>query len=145
MNRIVFFIAAFFLAAGCQKVQAKNQVCSKTHCVEVEVVQKSEELRRGLQFRESLPQEAGMLFIFPETSRRSFWMKDTLIPLDMIWLDYARRIVHIAPNVPPCKADPCPLYTPDEDAMYVLEVNAGQAEQLGFKVGGAVEFKLSGF
>ncbi len=146
MNKsgIIIVVVLAGILAGCQKVQAKNHVCSKTHCVEIEVVEKGEELQRGLQFRKSLPTDAGMLFVFKTSRPYSFWMKDTLIPLDMIWLDYARRIVYIAHNVPPCKADPCPLYTPDKQAMYVLEVNANQCERLGFKEGEEVEFRLLG-
>ena len=69
-------------------------------------------------------------------------MKDTLIPLDMIWMDSERRIVHIEHNVPPCAADPCPRYPPSGPALYVLEINAGFAAKLGLKVGDTMEFRL---
>ena len=134
-------VALIFLIAliGCQKLSA-NQVCFNKQCINVEVVYKPEDVNRGLQFRESLDQNAGMLFVFSESERHSFWMKDTLIPLDMIWLDYARRIVHIVFNVPPCKMDPCPTYTPLKNATYVLELNAGRAADLKLKEGDAAEF-----
>ncbi len=78
-----------------------------------------------------------MLFVFAENGRHVFWMKDTLIPLDMIWLDYAKRIVHIEENVPPCTADPCPLYSPPPEVQswYVFEINAGQSRAWGINVG----------
>ena len=69
-------------------------------------------------------------------------MKETLIPLDMIWMDYARRVVFIAADVPPCKSDPCPTYTPPRDALYVLEVNAGYTQKNSIKVGDAAEFRI---
>jgi uncharacterized membrane protein (UPF0127 family) len=82
---------------------------------------------QGLMYRDHLPDDRGMIFLFPATAEYSFWMKNTLIPLDMIWLDENRTIVHIAHDVPPCKADPCPSYPPNAQAKTVLEVAAGVA------------------
>jgi len=82
-------------------------------------------VERGLMFRESLPPNEGMLFVFEQTGVYPFWMKNTLIPLDIIWLDEDWRIVSIAAAVPPCRADPCPTYPPAGPARYVVEVNAG--------------------
>lgn len=86
------------------------------------------ERERGLMFRDSLEQDQGMLFVFEEEDLYSFWMKNTLIPLDIIWLNSHRQIVHIEKNVPPCTEDPCPGYRPRQPALYVLELKAGQAE-----------------
>ena len=129
--------------AGCLRpaAQAVDQVCFGEKCVNVEVVQKEEELHRGLQFRKSLDPGRGMLFIFQKSGPYAFWMKDTLIPLDMIWMDDTRKIVHIEHNVPPCAADPCPRYTPTAEALYVLEVNAGYAATLGLQLNDQAEFK----
>lgn len=139
----VIILGLIFLPACFrQKVVFQNQVCFQQKCIQVEVVQKEEDLRRGLQGRASLDSNSGMLFVFPESRRQGFWMKDTLIPLDMIWMDYSRRVVYTAQRVPPCLHDPCRTYTPDEEAMYVLEVNAGYAEILGIKEGTRCEFKL---
>ncbi len=124
------------------RTQAADQVCFGDKCIHVEVVQKAEDLRRGLQFRESLDPNSGMLFIFSQSRRHSFWMKDTLIPLDIIWMDYARRVVHIERSVPPCPGEPCPTYAPLYDALYVLEINAGQAQALGLRIGDQAEFEL---
>ena len=143
-----FFVSCFlflcFFCEGCSRpaVQADNQVCFGDKCVKVEVVQKEEELHRGLQFRKFLDPHSGMLFVFQKSWQYAFWMKDTLIPLDMVWMDYGRRIVHIEHNVPPCTADPCPRYPPGQEALYVLEVNAGYAEKLGLKLGDTAEFRL---
>lgn len=85
-----------------------------------------------------------MLFILPERQRHSFWMKDTKIPLDIIWLDFVRRVVHVEDHVPPCQEDPCPTYTPDSSALYVLEVNAGHAKRMGLQKGDRLDFHLVG-
>ena len=134
------------LSLSCESNHAKanaDQVCFfQRECVEVEVVHKPKDLMRGLQFREFLSPHAGMLFVFPVLARHSFWMKDTKISLDMIWMDYDRRIVYIKKNVPPCREDPCPVYTPDEEAMYVLEVNSGYADILGLKTGDQAVYKI---
>jgi uncharacterized membrane protein (UPF0127 family) len=60
----------------------------------------------------------------------------------MIWMDDTRRIVHIERNVPPCTADPCPQYPPGHEALYVLEINAGYANELGLKIGDIAEFRF---
>ena len=124
--------------------QSAAQVCINNHCVEVQVVQKYDELMRGLQFRKSLPQNAGMLFVFSQSAVYPFWMKDTLIPLDMIWLDESKQVVHIERNVPPCRQDPCPVYTPSAKAFYVLEINGQCVEKLGIQAGNKAEFRIPG-
>ena len=148
-TRNSFFFASCFLSlclfcGGCssRSAQQQDQVCFKDQCVNVEVVQKEEELHRGLQFRKSLNPDSGMLFIFKKSWPYAFWMKDTLIPLDMVWMDYGRRVVHIEHNVPPCAADPCPSYAPEQEALYVLEINAGYAEKFKLELGDTAEFKL---
>lgn len=76
--------------------------------------------------REFLAEDAGMLFVFERMRPfRSFWMKNTLIPLDMIWIDDSQRIVHIEEDVPPCEVENCPTYSPGAtESSYVLEINA---------------------
>ena len=85
---------------------------------------------RGLMFRDKLSPGEGMVFIFPEPGIHSFWMKNTLIPLDIVWLDAGGQIVHLAPGVPPCAADPCPSVVPIRPSAWVLEVAAGEASGL---------------
>lgn len=149
MKRVmVWIIAVIFVSGGfwveCSRsaAQTVGQVCFKDKCVTVEVVQKEEELHHGLQFRKSLDPDGGMLFIFKKSGPYAFWMKDTLIPLDMIWMDDTRKIVHVEHNVPPCAADPCPQYPPGHEALSVLEINAGYANELGLKIGDIAEFRF---
>ena len=101
----------------------------------VEVPDDLEEHMRGLMFRQYLPWNAGMLFAFNNEEPRTFWMKNTLIPLDMIFIGDNSEIVDVIENVPPCEQDPCPSYPSKEPAQYVLEVNAGFVQQNGIQVG----------
>ncbi|RDI96952.1 DUF192 domain-containing protein [Dyella solisilvae] len=89
----------------------------------------------GLMMRTELAADHSMLFVFPKDDQRWFWMKNTLIPLDILYFDGNRRLVSVQANVPPCKADPCPSYPSDLPARYVLELPAGMAAKIGAMVG----------
>jgi YVTN family beta-propeller protein len=101
----------------------------------VEVPDDREEFARGLMFRKHLPWNAGMLFAYDDEETRRFWMKNTLIPLDMVFFDSSSKIIDIKENVPPCKQEECPTYPSKEPAQYVLEVNAGFVQDKGIKIG----------
>lgn len=120
-----------------------NQICFNNRCIEVEIAATDADRMRGLQSRPSLDPDQGMLFIFPSAGKHSFWMKNTLIPLDIIWMDYARRVVYIEENAKPCKIAPCPGYVPPEDALYVLEINGNSASARGIQKGSVLEFRLN--
>ncbi|MDR0860369.1 MAG: DUF192 domain-containing protein [Candidatus Peribacteria bacterium] len=85
-------------------------------------------------YRETLPDDAGMLFVFPDEATHSFRMKNTLIPLDMLRLNTDFQIVDIQ-ETEPCTADPCPSYLPAEKAQYVLELNQGSSKKNGIQIG----------
>ena len=89
----------------------------------------------GLMFRESMAADHGMLFIFPTEAPRSFWMKNTRIPLDIMYFDEDFKLVSISADTPPCRASRCPSYPSAAPAMYVLELNAGTASELGVGLG----------
>ncbi len=110
--------------------------------VNVEIADTPEARERGLMFRRQLAPNEGMVFVWDAPGFYPFWMKNTLIPLDIIWLDDKGRVVSIASSVPPCKADPCPTYPPRGNASYVVEVVAGFAAAHGVKEGDVL--KLSG-
>ena len=90
---------------------------------------------RGYMFRREVGENEGMVFVFPEPGFHPFWMKNTLAPLDIIWMDDSRTIVHIEAKTQPCKADPCPSYGPLRKVSSVLEVRAGTAAAEGLQVG----------
>lgn len=132
---------AVFSGCGAAPIEG-NSACVRRHCYSIEVASDAEQWMVGLMNREHLDKNKGMLFIFPYSAKHSFWMKNTLIPLDMIWLDHTRQVVHIAANVPPCPQDPCPRYLPDQEAIYVLEMNAGEAQRIGLREGDRVDIRL---
>ncbi len=86
-------------------------------------------------YRQSLPKDAGMLFVFDKEGEYPFWMKNTLIPLDIIWLDKDKKVIYINENTQPCKTVNCESYGTDKNSKYVLELNAGIAKEIGLKVG----------
>jgi len=112
------------------------------HTLDVEIMVSPQDRAMGLMFRPSLPDDKGMLFVFDYAEFHGIWMKNCKFPIDIVWLDEDRRIVHVAEDVPPCKADPCPTYEPLRRASYVLELNAGQARREGAVVGATVSFEL---
>jgi uncharacterized membrane protein (UPF0127 family) len=98
---------------------------------------------RGLMFRDELPPEAGMLFVFMDEAERSFWMYRTKIPLDIVWMNAKHEIVEISANTPPCPEqmrDACPSYGGNASAQFVLEIAAGQAAAHGLKLGDRLRF-----
>ena len=97
---------------------------------QVEIAQSDEERQQWLMYRESLDEDRWMLFIFQNEWIHSFWMKNTLIPLDMIWIneiDWENRVVDIQ-TAQPCTISECDLYEPTWKSKYVLEINAWLAE-----------------
>jgi uncharacterized membrane protein (UPF0127 family) len=110
------------------------------HRFSVEIADTPAQREHGLMDRTSMPGDHGMLFVFPDSEPRTFWMKNTLIPLDILYFDNARRLVSVQEDVPPCRADPCPVYPSIAPARYVLELNAGVAEKLGVRRGDAITF-----
>ena len=109
--------------------------------VEAELADTDETRMRGLMFRESLAPDAGMLFVFPVSEPQGFWMKNTKIALDLIWLNDRKEIVYFV-TADPCKKDPCQTYQPIQKAKYVLEVNAGYVKKHGLQLGTQMEFRL---
>ncbi len=108
--------------------------------VRVELALTDAERAQGLMYRESLAQDAGMLFLFDGLEARPFWMKNCHFPLDLVHLTKDGAIVDVIPNVPSCAADPCPTYAPAAPSDTVLELNAGAAAKNGLVRGAKVRF-----
>ena len=106
--------------------------------IKVETANDNFERSKGLMFRENLGKDAGMLFIFDSEENRTFWMKNTLIPLDMIFINKELKIVDIKSAVP-CKQEPCLLYKSSKPAKYVLEVNGNYTFQQGINVNNKIQ------
>ncbi len=130
--------ASSLLATACA---SGNWVELDGHRYEVEIADDDAERARGLMFRDELAAERGMLFIHDELAPQAYWMKNTRIPLDILYFDDQRRLVSQQRDVPPCSAgDRCPSYPSDAPARYVLELNAGKAAQIGLENGEELHF-----
>jgi uncharacterized protein len=106
--------------------------------VEVEVVSTPATTQRGLMYRQHLPPEDGMLFLMEERKVQSFWMRNTLIPLDMIFIDRDLTVVGVVDRATPLTDDSRDVGRP---SLYVLEVNGGWAKQHGVGAGSKVRFE----
>jgi uncharacterized membrane protein (UPF0127 family) len=123
-------------ASGPPVVTLKNAQGQEV-LVRVEVAATSREREQGLMHRKHLDPDAGMLFVYPFDSMQSFWMKDTFIPLDIIFIGNNRRIVGIAQNTKPLSLERIQVDTP---SRFILEVNAGFAKKRGIREGSQVRF-----
>lgn len=121
--------------------------------VALEVADTEATRNRGLMFRETLAENAGMLFVFERPGFYPFWMQNCRIALDILWLDESFRIVSMAESVPPCRlagceppcaSNECPSYAPraGTTARYVIEVAPGFSQRHGVKVGQKVPVEL---
>jgi uncharacterized membrane protein (UPF0127 family) len=104
---------------------------------QVEIAATPDKRERGLMYRRELPPDHGMLFIFPVDKVNSFWMKNTPIPLDMIFISRERKIVGIVHEAVPFSLDGRSVSAPSQ---YVLEINGGLSRRYGFKAGDPVRF-----
>ncbi len=103
--------------------------------IAVEVARTKMQRQIGLMFRENLEINRGMLFDFNQEKVQRVWMKNTLIPLDIIFLSAKGRIVSILKNVPPCLKEPCKIYDSTRPAVYMLEINAGIVDRKQVEMG----------
>jgi uncharacterized membrane protein (UPF0127 family) len=151
---IVVLAAAALLGAACG-ASSNNAVATREPglalvrigglVVQAEVpVPEGDAFYRGLGGRESLPDDRGMLFVFPDSGRHAFWMKDMLIPIDIIWVSAEGQVVDVQTAQPePGVPDPqLRRYNPSGEAKYVLEVRAGLAAEKGVEVGDKAQIEL---
>lgn len=142
---ILFLLVSSFLTLTLladKKSKPKNMLCYQNTCFEVKLAQTKAEKRKGLQGRRKLGQNQGMLFIYPKERQLSFWMKDTLIPLDIIWLNKNKEVIKIKHKAQPCKSEPCPTFEPEEKSQYVLEIKGGRSKEIGLKEGKKLKFNI---
>jgi uncharacterized membrane protein (UPF0127 family) len=117
-------------------------VTTQTHKVElrVEVARTASQQERGLMQRRSLAADAGMVFVYDRPSSGGFWMKNTLIPLDIAFYDVRGRVVRTF-RMTPCKRDPCHIYSPGVPYRGALEVNAGSFRRWNLEQGDRIVLK----
>ncbi len=136
----IIYISIRYLA---KSIIGVNKICYDDTCFIVELAQTKEERQTGLMYRENMPKNRWMFFVFEENKLHPFWMKNTLIPLDIIWIDSIWVVVDIQ-TVPPCQILTCPIYNPKWVAKYVLEINAWLAEDKGIQIWEKLDFKIKG-
>jgi uncharacterized membrane protein (UPF0127 family) len=105
------------------------------HRYTIEIAADNASREHGLMDRTEMAADHGMLFVFDDELPRAFWMKNTKIPLDMLFFDGDQKLISIAHDVQPCVSDPCPGYSSGAPARYVLELNAGESAKLGLTSG----------
>ena len=138
--RILFLAIAVFACTSCMATEP--YVVLKGQRFTVELADTSEKRALGLMFRDSIAEDHGMLFLFPAEARRRFWMKNTRIPLDILYFDSELRLVSVVAGAEPCRMQRCPNYPSAGPARYVLELNAGKAAELGVKPGDALQLYI---
>jgi uncharacterized membrane protein (UPF0127 family) len=142
MEKKIILIIFLLFVTSC--TTPKNSVCFENNCFEVELAVTEEERAVGLMHREYLDQDKGMLFIFEEPGEYGFWMKNTLIPLDIVWIDENKEVIFIGKDIRSCKQEPCPSINPRKPTKFVLELNADTADKIGLEKGDKLEFNLEG-
>ena len=139
--RWVPIVLSLFVLTSCMKKTHSITIHSSAgdYSVQVELAKTEAEKTRGLMHRDQLPEGNGMLFIYDTPLHPSFWMKNTEIPLDMLFIGSDFKIKNIAPDQKPCGSDSCPGYQPLEDVQYVLELSAGSVAHQKIEVGNSVD------
>ena len=110
--------------------------------VVAEIARSDAERLLGMIFKEKLPEDMGMLFIFDEPDRHRLWTKNVRFPIDLIWLNSERRVIGWEEKLMPCSQDPCPTYGPPQPALYALEIPTGFIARHGLKTDAQVVFEL---
>ena len=133
----IFLVGVFIFS----NQQNKNpKVCFGENCFIVEIVLTEKEKAKGLMFRKVLDENKGMLFVYDKEGVYDFWMKNTLISLDIIWINSEKEVVHIEHEAQPCDKE-CKSLTPSsENAQFVLEINGGVTEKLNITLENEVKF-----
>lgn len=124
-----------------QTLPVSAQVIVAGRTIGLEVARTQQQQAMGLMYRTVLADDRGMLFQFQPPQPVKFWMKNTLIPLDMIFLQNG-KVEAIAAAVPPCTEEPCPTYGPNTAVDQVIELRGGRAAELGLKVGERIKVKF---
>jgi uncharacterized protein len=110
--------------------------------IQAEIADTPQKRATGLMYRDHLKKDHGMLFVFNEPQAWTFWMKNTKIPLDLIWMDGKKRVIYIERNVPICTRtdETCPQYRPNDDALFVLELAGGTVDGYKIEKGSQLQF-----
>ncbi len=139
MKKMCFMYLLLLYYPGCYAADTILTINSAVF--EVELAVTPDERKTGLMQRNNLAANQGMLFIYPEPRIISFWMKQTLIPLDILYFDSNGQLLEVYESVFPCSIPPCKRYTNRNPAQFVLEVKAGTIQQLNIMIGDSFEIQ----
>ncbi|MGB0910866.1 MAG: DUF192 domain-containing protein [Nitrospirales bacterium] len=116
----------------------------KGSVISAEIANTPAKRSQGLMFRKDMPHDHGMLFVFNKSDHWTFWMKNTKMSLDILWIDSSEKVVHIEPNVSICTRtdEGCPRYHTPKESLYVLELKAGMAQHFEITVGSELKIHL---
>jgi len=143
MRLLFACLVSFAILAGAPACQSQPQVSIITQAgreiaFQVEIADTPAKRQMGLQYRRQLAENEGMFFIFATDETQAFWMKNTPIPLDLIFISAGRRIVGIVENAIPFSLDSRSV---SDKSRYVLEINGGLSKRHGFRAGDSVRFQ----
>jgi hypothetical protein len=142
-------LALPLLWAGCgSDVRSVEDLRSRTvtlpggRTIKAEMKIHRQDILTGMKFRDSLPEDRGMLFMYGKSGSYSFWMYEVKVPLDIVWMDQNRYIVEIYANAKPCPGPPekCLVYGGSRESMYVLELAGGMVKKYNLAVGQQLDF-----
>jgi uncharacterized membrane protein (UPF0127 family) len=138
----VILIAALVALVIYTNQPVKEKVCIEDKaCFNVEIAKTTQERANGLSNRASLPEDDGMLFVFPEPSLIGFWAKEMKFSFDIIWINENSEIIGFEKSLEPCESvETCPVYYPPKEIKYVLEINSGLSDNYSFEEGDVVYF-----
>jgi uncharacterized membrane protein (UPF0127 family) len=126
---------------GCASATTPSEACVRGNCYALELALTPAQRAKGLMDHTTLLPGRGMWFVFEQPGQYGFWMKNMDFSIDILWIDGKLRIVDVQTNVPPCARTRCEVYYPSRDALYVLELPAGEAERLQIVPGDKIELK----
>jgi uncharacterized membrane protein (UPF0127 family) len=134
MGKLMLLGGVLLTAVACSAASPTVELRGEVY--RVEVADDNAERARGLMYRDRMDADAGMLFLFERQEPQAFWMKNTKIPLDILYFDEGWTLVGWSLDTPPCSlGDRCPNYPSQAPARYVLELNAGTAMRIGAQFG----------
>jgi uncharacterized membrane protein (UPF0127 family) len=136
---LILLLAALLIGCQANGTISGPYVDFEGHRYVVDIADDDRSRAQGLMFVDEMAENRGMFFIFPSEAPRSFWMRNTRIPLDIIYLDRNLRVVSISADTPPCRTRRCPSYPSEGPAQFVLELNAGQAAAIGLDPGDQIQ------
>ncbi len=139
MKKIILILLLTIIISGCSN--NIKQVCFDKNCFSVELAISPEDRAIGLMNRTYLGANNGMLFMFENEDYHSFWMKDTLMPLDIIWINSDNKVVFIKENAEICLKEKCEIFNPNEKSKYVLEINSSTVKNFNIYIGAESSFK----